>query len=225
MSLLSNVWRFVRAPKTRYYALHELDRQLERYLDFDGGVFVEAGANDGVRQSNTYYFERHRGWSGLLVEAIPELAARCRRNRRAAIVEQAALVPFGYPDELVELQYCDLMSTVKGAMKSDAEEAGHIQRGCDCQKIETRSVTAPAATLTSLLQRHGLQHVDLFSLDVEGFELPVLQGLDFDRFAPRFLLVEARYRDEIDSFLASRYETLAELSHHDVLYGLRAAAA
>lgn len=43
-------------------ALHELDRKLEKFLDFDGGFFVEAGANDGFAQSNTYYFERFRRW-------------------------------------------------------------------------------------------------------------------------------------------------------------------
>ena len=32
------------------------------------GVFVEAGAVDGVTNSNTLFFERYLGWSGLLVE-------------------------------------------------------------------------------------------------------------------------------------------------------------
>jgi len=66
-------------------ALNRIDRKLERHLDFDGGVFVEAGANDGVTQSNTYYFEKFRGWTGLLVEPEPALAAACRRNRRAPV--------------------------------------------------------------------------------------------------------------------------------------------
>src|SRR5688572_8197056 len=48
-----------------WMALNGLDRRLARHLDFDGGVFVEAGANDGVEQSNTYYFEKIRHWRGL----------------------------------------------------------------------------------------------------------------------------------------------------------------
>ena len=35
------------------------------------GVFVEAGAVDGVANSNTLFFERSLGWSGLLIEPGP----------------------------------------------------------------------------------------------------------------------------------------------------------
>src|SRR4051795_6632212 len=55
-------------------ALYGMADRLDHYLDADAGFFVEAGANDGYDQSNTYHLERQRGWSGLLVEAVPELA-------------------------------------------------------------------------------------------------------------------------------------------------------
>jgi hypothetical protein len=38
------------------------------------GFFIECGANDGMFQSNTVYFERKYSWTGLLVEANPRLA-------------------------------------------------------------------------------------------------------------------------------------------------------
>src|SRR5438067_1783042 len=40
-------------------------------------VFVEAGAHDGYTESNTYYLARFRGWSGVPVQAIPELYRQC----------------------------------------------------------------------------------------------------------------------------------------------------
>jgi hypothetical protein len=83
-------------------------------------------------------------------------------------------------------------------------------------------VNVPARTLSAILDAHGIERVDLLSLEVEGFELAALQGIDFSRHAPRWLLIEARYRDEIDSFLAPHYDVSAELSHHDVLYRRRA---
>jgi hypothetical protein len=63
-----------------------------------------------------------------------------------------------------------------------------------------------------------IQRIDLLSLDVEGFELDVLKGIDFDKYKPSFMLIEARFRDEIDSFLNPLYEPITELSYHDVLY-------
>jgi hypothetical protein len=37
-----------------------------------GGFFIEAGAHDGVEASNTLYFEKKMGWTGLLVEPNPD---------------------------------------------------------------------------------------------------------------------------------------------------------
>ncbi len=201
------------------FALDRLDVKLRPFLRRDDAFFIEAGANDGIEQSNTLYLERYRGWRGLLVEPFPELAARCRANRPHSIVEHAALVPFDHPSDTVVMRYCDLMSVVKGGMRSEAEELEHVRRGSEIQRVETREVVCPARTLSSILDQHGIERVDLFSLDVEGYELNVLKGLDLARHRPRLMLIEARYREEIDAYLRARdYLPIAELSHHDVLY-------
>jgi hypothetical protein len=65
----------------RYYGLNGLDEKLESYINYDGGFFVEIGANDGVTQSNTLYFEQFRQWSGILVEPTHLNYFKCRANR------------------------------------------------------------------------------------------------------------------------------------------------
>jgi FkbM family methyltransferase len=205
----------------RSYALGDLDRKVARFLPMRGGVFVEAGANDGLAQSNTLFFERHRGWTGLLIEPIPELAAQCRRNRPRCVVENVALVPFGFATPTIEMQYCNLMSVVRGSFPSAEEETAHVARGSKIQGIATYSIRVPVAPLSVILDRNGYTHVDLLSLDVEGFELRVLQGIDFERHRPIHMLIEARFRNSIEEFLGQLYEPVAELSHHDVLYRCR----
>lgn len=206
----------LKSPKS--FALNQLDLKLASFLKKRNGFFVEAGANDGISQTNTLFFEKYRSWRGLLIEPIPDLSNKCRVNRPQCIVENCALVPFDFKGSHIEMRYSNLMSLVKGAMKSEQEELAHIERGCELQNVQTYTVEVPVKTLTSVLETHAIEKIDLLSLDVEGFELSVLKGIDFDRYKPDWILVEARYRDEIDTFLQDWYEPVAELSHHDVLY-------
>ncbi|MBI5690681.1 MAG: FkbM family methyltransferase [Verrucomicrobia bacterium] len=206
-------------------ALHDLDRKLERHLDFDHGVFIEAGANDGVRQSNTYYFEKIRGWTGLLIEPVPELAAECRRNRRAQVAA-CALAARDEPGATVELHFAGLMSTVRGALGDEAATAAHVAAGLAAQGLaSSRRLTVPARTLSALIDEARIGgRIDLLSLDVEGAEITALQGLDLARHAPRFICVEARDAAAITALLAPRYrlfETLTDLgTRADLLYRL-----
>lgn len=205
-------------------SLYEIDRKLERHLDRDGGVFIEAGANDGVRQSNTYYFEKIRGWTGLLVEPVPELAAECRRNRPRAVVAEAALAAEERAGATVELRVAGLMSTVAGALGDAAATARHVAAAQTVQKnLEPRTIHVPARTLSALIEAAGLAgEIDLLSLDVEGAEEMALRGLDLRRHAPRFICVEARDEAAIGAVLGARYrmaEVLTDVgTHRDLLY-------
>lgn len=204
------------------FALNEIDKKLEKYLKYKNGFFIEAGANDGINQSNTLYFEKYKNWRGLLIEPIPELAIKCKQNRPECIVENCALVSSQYQDKTIELRYADLMSVISGGMKSIDEEDLHIANGLKIQNIsETYNINVRARTLSSILDEHSIKDIDLFSLDVEGFELEVLKGLDFKQYKPKLLLIETSYRDEIEAFIGGLYEIVDELSHHDVLYKLK----
>src|SRR5271166_1354685 len=205
-------------PAEESFALNELDLKLKPYLNFNGGFFIEAGSHDGVTQSNTLYFEQFRNWKGILIEPVPELAAKCKENRPSCIVENCALVPSDYQKQTIEMYYCGLMSLVKGAQKTTEGDLEHVRIGCEVQRIESYPLTVKARSLTSILNEYAVPEIDLLSLDVEGYELNALQGLDFEKYRPAYLLIEARFREEIDRFLASYYQPIAELSHHDVLF-------
>jgi len=202
----------------RSYALNELDIKLSKYLNQRDGTFVEAGANNGLRQTNTLYFEQNLGWRGLLIEPVPDLAEQCRRNRPNCIVENVALVSNDFEGDSVTLRYCNLMSVVVGAMKSKEEENEHIKKGCEVQRISTFDIKVKVETLSRVLDKHNLADIDLLSLDVEGYEANVLKGLDFDKHRPRYILVEARYREDVDKVLLPQYTSIAEFTEHDVLY-------
>ena len=203
-----------------YPALHDMDHQLERYLPEQGGFFVEAGGNDGYTQSNTYVFERRHGWHGVLVEPVPELARACALERPGSRVVRAALVATGFSDREVSLRFGGLMTVVVGGREADDEwvAAAHTVG----QEEPPHELRAPARTLSSILDEMRAPEVDLLSLDVEGYEAQALAGLDLERHAPRFVLVEMRDteadRGPIDAILGERYIDIDALSPFDILY-------
>merc|ERR1719262_1903682 len=56
---------------------------------------------------------------------------------------------------------------------------------------QTGVTEVPCNTLTSILDRNNVNHIDLFSLDVEGAEVAVLQGVDFSRISFGLLIIES----------------------------------
>jgi FkbM family methyltransferase len=202
-------------------ALHGLDRALAD-LQEEPGFFIEAGAFDGYTQSNTYYLERARGWRGLLVEPVPLLAREARRERPASTVVNCALVPFGYEDAEVRLHYGGTM-TVMSSSAGAEEWAKTAQLNMALDEPE-HEFSVPARTLSSVLDELGSPEVDLFSLDVEGYEAEVLAGLDLERHAPRMLVVEVDMRaaaERVEAALGDRYLPPERLSPFDVLYRRR----
>lgn len=188
---------FERWGSDRYsaVAVGGMDRALAELLG-RGGTFLEAGANDGVRYSNTYLLERFYGWRGVLVEAVPWLYRDCVRNRPAATVVHAAL---GRPGEL------------------EVRMADH-----DLLSYNSPTGTPIAArTLSSILEETGFVP-DLMILDLEGYEDAVLEGLDFEHHAPEWLLLERQDASSLESTLATtlqhRYVMDRRLTEIDYLF-------
>ncbi len=206
-------------------ALHGLDDVLERHLDVEHGTFVEAGANDGYAQSNTYFLERARGWTGVLIEAIPALAQEAEATRPGSRVYACALVPPELEGSTVTLRYGGLMSLVRGAQGSEADEDRHLDDAFLLGSSASYDVEAPGRTLSSVLDEAGIGAPDLLSLDLEGYEPQALRGLDLGRHAPRWILVEAldpdAGRGPLEEILGDRYDLVGAVSPQDLLYRRR----
>lgn len=212
-----------RLTQKRRYAIHNLDILLETFIDYRNGFFIEAGANDGLSQSNTRYFEQYKGWKGLLIEAIPDLANKCKKNRPKSIVENYALVSNDYLLDNIEIHYCNLMSVIENDVVNINK---HIQEGQKLfPKENTHPINVPAITLDKLLEKHKIQTIDLLSLDVEGYEINVLKGLDLEKYRPKFLLIEVRDVEAIENLINKYYKKIAilyiEKNYSDILYQAR----
>ena len=160
------------------------------------GVFLEAGANDPQLLSQTYLLEK-RGWTGILIEPVPKCCEALRRVRTRSHIFQNALgspqhrgmlrlrVPFGC-SELTHAVADD------GATASDIEAVSSIAERRQGASKDDEIIEAPFITIDEALRRARVDRLDFLSLDLEGFELPALQGLDFARVRPRVVIIEDR---------------------------------
>jgi FkbM family methyltransferase len=196
---------------------------IEKYLSQDG-FFIEVGANNGFSESNTYYLERFRNWKGILIEPIPHLYQECVKERPSSQVFNCALVSPDYPEPEIEMMYGHLMSLVKGAFDDDEIEAERVAIAGRKLGFTPYKIKVPARTLTSILDEANIPKIDFFSLDVEGFELNALQGLDFDKYRPEFMLVECLDEQsfhEIQSYIANYYNLFERASQVDYLFKIK----
>lgn len=205
----------------RYFSLNSIDQQIEKYLDFDFGYFVELGANDGVNQSNTLYFERFRGWKGVLVEPYLQNFNQLTRNRSAKnYFVHAACVGPDFKFETVRLAYSNLMTSTLDVESDVADPLLHAQFGSKFWGGHPFVFEAPARTLNQVLtDASSPKRIDFLSLDVEGIELEILKGVNHSEFRFRYICVESRNPQELSTYLQDvDYQFVKPLSDHDFLF-------
>jgi FkbM family methyltransferase len=211
-------------PPRRIAASKPLHRRLKALFAPSPGFFIEAGANNGVTASNTYYLEKHCGWTGLLIEAIPHRFVECRKARPKSLSIHCGLVSPEYSKEYVELVYMDRMTMMKsngGALNVGTQMAKAVATTRHQDGLIGTTFLAPARTLASVLAERGNPAVDFFSLDVEGHELDVLKGLDFNICSPRRILVEDWDKSGVGAFLAEKgYRVEERFGDRDAMYAL-----
>lgn len=186
-----------------------------------GRVCVEVGAARPDFLSVGAFF-RQQGWRVLSVEPNP---AYCEMHRaRGHEVYQFAC---GDRDaDGVEFYIVDSHGVeYQGGQVSFESFSSLGIRGGYADMAEGRElgfakVHVQLRKLDTLLAQHApeVRRLDLLVVDVEGWELEVLRGLDFRRHRPRVLVIENLFRDQAyHEFMRARgYELWRELPPNDV---------
>lgn len=215
--------KFKNKNKKNYYSIHGLDKKIEEYLPHVDGFYVELGANDGISQSNTLYFERYKNWKGVLVEPTPHNYLKCISNRsNTNHIACNACVSFDYKDRFVEIIFSNLLSSSLGLESDIRDPIAHTNFGK--QFLENGEQIfrfgAVAKTLnTILLESKAPQKIDFLSLDVEGAEIEVLKGIDHSYFRFQYMCIECRDLEKLKNYLMQfEYELIERLSDHDYLF-------
>ena len=157
-------------------------------LFFNGlcdGTYVELGALDGITYSNTYVFNKALGWKGVLLELSPSNFASLRKNRpdEVAVINAAVCAKSGI------VHYVEA-GAVGGVWEFAAADFRDHFWG-PTNTIED-AIPISCVPLREVFGNIGeFFYADIFSLDVEGAELDVLESIDFNHAAFGMILIEA----------------------------------
>jgi len=180
---------------TEFYALRDsknipLDKKLDALFEHkQNGFFIELGAFDGITQSNTYFFELNRGWTGILIEPSKTSFELCCKSRPNSKVINCCCVSNTYINDTI---FGDFNSTLMSSVNGDRLQSSNL-------------IEINAMPLEKILDENikPSTEIDFLSLDTEGYELNVLQGLNFNKYRPKYLLIEiySKDYDKIKDFL------------------------
>ncbi|KAH8055249.1 sulfatase [Aureococcus anophagefferens] len=140
------------------------------------GVFVELGGYDAVVASNTWFYERCRGWTGVVIEPqAPRHAGFLRLRPNASLAPHCVSDVPGEQVTFVSLPGGTGLAGVESASLEDA-----IDRLDKRGRAAIVKDTKTCHRVASILARRRVTHVDFFSLDCEGCELKAVRSIDFD---------------------------------------------
>lgn len=148
------------------------------------GFFVEFGATDGSRYSNTFVLERDFQWNGVLAEPARCWHAALRTNRRAAIDTRCVWSESGLTLDFKETDD-RMLSTVTALADKDLHRD---------ERINGATYPVETVSLMDLLLAHRCpRDIDYLSIDTEGSEFVILSKFDFSKYAIKILTVEHNF--------------------------------
>ena len=162
----------------------------------ENGIFIELGGLDGVRHSNTFLLEFKYGWKGLIIEPSPSLYEELSINRK--VYTENFLIGKEDKDSVEFLYIKDKSKCIglQGVVQNyNPKHVKRINRELG-KDYKYEIIKLKMTTLQNLCEKYGLLNIDYLSLDVEGSELQVLQGIDFDKINIKLIGVEINYKED-----------------------------
>ena len=187
-------------------------------LQKKNGIFIEFGACDGVNISNTYYLEKYMGWSGILLEPAKSWHNSIKINRPNSIIDfRCVSNETGNEVTFYENTNLAFSSLNKNSIANDS------------YKVKTVSLNDIFFEYKEKLLKksNSIDSIDFISIDTEGNEYEILKNFDFNKYAPKIIIVEHNFDLNKSKLLkklikAHNYVNLfPELSAYDYFFVLR----
>lgn len=162
------------------------------------GYFVEAGAYDGFTISNTFLLEKNYNWKGICIEATPYRIQELTDNRPNAVCIESAV----FSESNLELDFTTTSIDFLNVITEYAEiSADFLNQNGQIIKVRTKTIT------DILNENNAPENIDYLSIDTNGSEHKVLEGIDFTKYKFNVITVKnssiTERQDRIKEILTS----------------------
>lgn len=180
--------------KENYFSQYKQDKFLNEvvFLNKKEGFFIDIGAHDGILFSNSLFFERVNGWSGICVEPNPSVFNKLMSNRKSINLN----VCIGSENKKVKFTqiegYSEMLSGI--TEKYDGRHIERINNDILIKGGKINEIEVDMITLSDVIELRN-KRIDFISIDTEGNEFDIVSSIDFDLLDVKSLVVENNYKD------------------------------
>lgn len=197
-----------------YYSQCNEDKIIyEKYIskiNLIAPIYLEMGAMAGIKYSNTFFFEKELGWTGILIEPSTYNFKILEQNRPNNKLFNS-LISNIIDREVDYINYeCECLSGVAGIVDTIPKDnmLTYYENDNEWQKQMREKflhiVKIRPMTLTQVIKESKFDKIDFFSLDVEGHEYEVLCSFDWSIPINIFLIENNPNKHKIDILLLSK---------------------
>lgn len=164
--------------------------------------FIQIGAADGISGDPIFGFVKTRRWRGILVEPVPYLFEKLKRNyagcenlifENVAISNKEEIKDFWFPKDIPGQPdwFYQLGSFSREIILRHSDAIPELDQMIDRIPLECIS-------LANLLSRNGVVKVDLLQVDTEGYDFEIIKQIDFSSCKPKIIVYEHKHLTTLD---------------------------
>ena len=174
--------------KIKYYSEKGQDKWLanEVYKLKRNGYFVEVGAGNGRKNSNTFWLEQNLDWKGICVEPNPEFKKILEERRKCA---DTSLL-FSESGKTVNFSQRGYFSGIEDFINKRSNGFAELVDQ-KYRKVIKKTIQITTSTLEELLVKYkSPRFIDLLTMDTEGSEYEILKVFPFNRYRFGVIIIE-----------------------------------
>lgn len=172
------------------------------FKDVSNGISIEAGASNGILENNTKFFEDNLNWRTINVEPLPDWYSELIVNRPNSINLNYALDP--YENDTDKILYIPDIPIYGLKNHLSSLNQDNILK----YKNSIKEIGIKTITFNEIISRYQITKLNLFTLDIEGYELEFLKSFNEWKIYPDVFMIEIGHINEnkVNEIVLSKYD-------------------